>query len=59
MWNPIKWLVKRELAKRGFHICMMCDSIATQSQQLCTPCSYFFDEENRIQYEKDMLELAR
>ena len=50
---------KKVLKSHGLVICEMCDSVAESHIRLCEPCQYFFDEEERRIYERDMLELAQ
>lgn len=58
--RPSEMMVRRYLKSRGMEFCRCCDeALARSSMGLCSPCQYFYDEEEKQRYEKDMLELAR
>ena len=61
LFQPISQrLAKRFLKSKGMEFCRCCDdALAWSSMGLCSPCQYFYDEEEKQRYEKDMLELAQ
>jgi len=59
--NPISVrIAKRFMKGRGIEFCRCCDdAIAHSPIGLCSPCQYFYDEEETARLEYERLEMAQ
>jgi len=53
-------ITKRFLKSKGMEFCRCCDdALASSSMGLCSPCQYFYDEEETARLEYERLEMAQ